>query len=384
MDTPSTPPAPAGTDEEGRAREYEATHNRLFLIRIVLTVVALAVYLFSGASGHLAAGLRSRFGNLWPVVNGLYTMITVFGFSAVMFPLSLYGDYTVEHRYGLLKQSLESWSWDYLKSLVLEIILATVFFEVVYALLWWTPDHWWLWATGAYVLFVVVLTSIAPVVIMPLFHTFEPLDNPELTEAVKEFVQKAGLNVLGVFRWGLEEKTQTANAALAGIGKTRRIILGDTMLSGYSKEEILAVLAHEVGHYRNRDIVRLIVAGAALASVGFYIAHISLRVLVRYFGFEGAADIASFPVFVFCLFVFSLITMPVGNAYSRRREWAADEYAVRSMGSAGPLVTALEKLAAQNLADKNPAPWIEFLLHSHPSIGRRVRRAQEIEKTLAS
>jgi STE24 endopeptidase len=382
MAPPDTPEPAAEPSSQAVAREYESAHNRLFVIRIALTLAALAVYLLTGASADLAAGLRRQYGSAW-IVNGLYTLITVFGFAAFMFPLSLYSDFVLEHRYGLSRQGLESWFFDFLKGLALELALAAAFFEVIYALLRWTPAWWWAWATLFYVLFAVVLSSIAPVVIMPLFHKFKPLDNPSLTEAVKAFVEREGLRVLGVYSWGLEEKTATANAALAGLGRTRRIILGDTMLKGYTQEEIIAVLAHEVGHYKHRDMLRLIVSGAALAAAGFYIASVALHWLVARFGFEGPHDIGSFPLFIFCLFVFSLVTMPLSNAYSRRREFAADAYAVRAVGSAAPLTAALEKLADQNLADKEPAGWIEFLLHSHPSIARRVRRARDAEREQA-
>jgi len=375
-DTPEIPPAPSA---EQQAKEYEAAHNRLFVVRILLTLAALAVYQLSGASRTLAEGLHLRFGSAWYLVNGIYTLVTVFGFAALMFPLSLFTDFTLEHRYGLSKQGMVGWFLDFLKALALELILAVVFFEVIYALLRFAPHLWWAWATMFYVLFAVVLTSIAPVLIMPLFHKFEPLDNPTLGEAVKSFVEQAGLRVVGVFRWGLEEKTNTANAALTGLGRTRRIILGDTMLTGYTTEEIIAVLAHEVGHYKHRDILRLMASGSILAAIGFYTAHLVLHVLIVTFGFQTAADIATFPLFIFCLFVFSLITMPVANAYSRRREYRADDYAVRSVGSASPLVGALEKLANQNLADRSPAAWIEFLLHSHPSINRRIARARQVE-----
>jgi STE24 endopeptidase len=375
---------PREPSTEEQAREYESIHNRLFVVRILLTILALVVYLFSGASAHLAEGLGSRFDRswLWPVVNGLYTLITVFGFAAVMFPLSLYSDYIIEHRFGLSKQSMESWMGDFFKSLAFELALALIFFEFVYAFLRWMPNYWWVSATLCYVFFAVVLSSIAPVLIMPLFHKFEPLEDTELTEAVQRFVQSAGLKVLGVFRWGLDEKTSTANAALAGLGRTRRIILGDTMLKGYTQDEIISVLAHEVGHYKNRDMWRLLLVGSVLAALGFYIAHLVLKILVFRFGFHSIGDIGSFPIFVFCLFLFSLISMPLSNTYSRRREYAADEYAVRILGTAAPLVSALEKLAAQNLADKNPSPWIEFFLHSHPSIARRVARARSVEASV--
>lgn len=381
---PTAPEEPAepSADEtrNARAKEYEAIHNRLFLVRIVLTIVILAVYLFSGASAQLAEGLTSRFGEAWWLVNGVYTLITVFGFVALLFPLSLYSDHVLEHHYELSHQSLGSWLLDFLKGLVIDLLLALVFFEVVYALLRWAPELWWAWAAGFYIIFVVVLATIAPVVIMPLFHKFEPLEESDLTRAVRSFVEGAGLKVLGVYQWGLEEKTATGNAALTGLGRTRRIILGDTLLNNYSQEEIIAVLAHEVGHYKHKDMYRLIAMGTTMAAIGFYVAHLCLRAWVTRLGFSGVGDIGSFPVFIFCLLVSSLIAMPFANAYSRRREFAADAYAVRTLKVADPLAGALEKLADQNLADRNPPAWIEFLLHSHPSIGRRVRRAREIEE----
>ncbi len=379
MADPNTSEPALHATPEKRAREYERTHNRLFLVRMLLTVLVLAVYLLSGASAQLAEGLRTRFGSLWPVVNGMYTVITIFGFAALMFPLSLYSEHMVEHRYGMSNQGLEGWFVDYLKSLAIELGVAAVFFGVIYAFLRYAPNLWWIWATAFYVLFVVVLTAAAPVLIMPLFHKFEPIKNPVLADAVKSFVEKAGLRVVGVFQWGLEEKTNAGNAALTGLGNTRRIILGDTLIKDYSQDEILAVLAHEIGHHKHRDMARLIAVGSLLAAGGFYLAHLFLQRLVAMFGFAGPDDIGSFPVFVFCLLVFSLVTMPVSNAYSRRREYAADAYAVASLGSSGALVSALEKLAAQNLADREPPAWIEFLLHSHPSISRRVRRTRETD-----
>lgn len=374
--------AGTGLDREERARRYEAMHNRLFGVRIALTALLLALYWFSGASADLAEGLRARFVEQWVWVNGIYLLVTLFAFSAMMFPLSYYGDHYLERHYGLSRQTFNSWFTDYLKGMGVDLLLTTLFLSVIYALLRAFPQVWWIWATGVYVLLSVVLSALYPVWIMPMFHKFEPLEEGELTEAVRGFAEQSGLQVLGVFRWGLEEKTETANAALTGLGRTRRIILGDTMLDRYSREEIIAVLAHEVGHFKHGDMWRLMAIGTFLAGAGFYLAHRVLWALVDQFGFAGVGDIGAFPLFVFSLFIFSLVSMPLSNAYSRRREYAADAYAVRATGSAGPLVSALEKLADQNLSDKAPSPWIEFLLHSHPSIQRRVAHARAMAEQI--
>lgn len=363
-------------DREAMAREYDAVHNRLFLLQVLVLGILLAVYQFSGASQGLASGLTARFGeDHWYVTNALYTVVSVFGFAACMFPFSYYSGHVLEHHYGLSHESFGEWLADFFKSLFIDVVIASILFSVIYALLRWMPNLWWLAAAAFYILFAVVLSTLAPVVIMPMFHKFEPLREGELTDAVRKMMDEAGIKVVGVFKWGLQEKTTTANAAFAGFGRTKRIILGDTLLKGYSQEEILAILAHEVGHYKNRDTLRLMITSSLLAVLGFFIAHHCMSALVAFYGLSGVDDIAAAPVFIFSLFIFSLVSMPFANMHSRRREFAADAYAIEKLGSPDALVSAFEKLADQNLSNKEPAAWVEFLLHSHPSISRRIKRA---------
>jgi len=369
---------PATGTREEMAKEYDAIHNRLFVLQILLVGILLAVFQFSGASATLANGLAARFGeNLWYVTNAVYTAIAVFGFAACMFLLSYYSGHVLERHYGLSNETFGDWLSDFIKSLLVDLVLATLLFSVIYALLRWMPNGWWLCATIFYILFGVVLSMLFPVLIMPLFHKFEPLEEGDLTQAVRSMMEEAGIKVVGVFKWGLEAKTNTANVVFAGVGRTKRIILGDTLLSGYSQDEILAILAHEVGHYKNRDTLRLMFTSSLLALIGFYIAHLCLSWLVGFFEMTGIFDIGAAPMFIFSLFVFSLVSMPFANMHSRRREFAADAYAIEKMGSPDALVAAFEKLADQNLSNKDPAAWVEFLLHSHPSMARRIARVRE-------
>ena len=359
------------------AKEYDALHNRLFLIQILVLGTLLAAYQFSGASAALAHGLSGRFGDgIWYVTNAIYTAVSVFGFAAFMMPFSYYSGYVLEHHYELSNETFGDWLADFLKSLAIDLLLATFLFSVIYALLRLIPGWWWVAAAVFYILFAVVMSTIAPVVIMPLFHKFEPLEEGDLTAAVRTMMDEAGIKVVGVFKWGLEEKTSTANAAFAGFGKTKRIILGDTLLSGYSQEEILAILAHEIGHYKNKDSLRLMVTSSVLALLGFFVAHHCLVWLTTFFELGAIFNIAAAPAFLFSLFIFSLVSMPVANMHSRRREFAADAYAIAKMGSPDSLVSAFEKLAEQNLSNKEPTAWVEFLLHSHPSMARRIERAR--------
>lgn len=366
------------SDREAMAREYDAIHNRLFLLQILVLGILLAAYQFSGASAALADGLSRRFGeNMWYVTNAVYTVVSVFGFAAFMTPFSYYSGHVLEQHYELSNETLGEWLADFIKSLLIDLVLATILFSVIYALLRWMPNGWWIAAAVFYILFSIVISTLMPAVIMPLFHTFEPLEEGDLTAAVRTMTEEAGIKVVGVFKWGLEERGATANAAFIGFGRTKRIILGDTLLTGYSQEEILAILAHEIGHYKNRDTLRLMVITSAMALLGFFVAHLCLSQLTGLVGVSAIYNISAAPIFIFSLFVFSLVSMPFANMHSRRREFAADAYAVASQGSPDALVSAFEKLADQNLSNKEPAAWVEFLLHSHPSIVRRIERARQ-------
>jgi STE24 endopeptidase len=365
------------TNREEMAKEYDAIHNRLFLLQILVLGTLLGVYQFSGASAALARGLAGRFGNdLWYVTNAVYTMVTVFGFAAFMSPFSYYSNHVLERHYGLSSETVFDWLSDFIKSLLIDLLLATVLFSVVYAFLRWIPDLWWLSAAAFYILFAVIISTVVPIAIMPLFHKFELLEEGELTTAIQKMLEEADIKVIEVCKWGGEGKVAAANVAFAGYGHTKRIVLSEGLLTDYTQEEILAIVAQEIGHYKNHDMLRLMVTSSLLALLGFFIAHHCLIWLTAFFGIPSIYDIGAAPIFIFSLLVFSLVSMPFANLHSRRREFAADAYAIEKMGSPDALVSAFEKQADQNLSHKEPSVWVEFLLHSHPSMARRIDRAR--------
>ena len=362
-----------------RAHRYEAMHRCLFLLRILLILFLLIGYHQTGASAELADGLQSRFGDAWGRMHLLYLVLTLFGYYAILFPLSLYEGFVVEHRFGQSTQTFRAWFGDSLKEYVVDLILFLLFFLSLYVFLRLFPATWWMAATGLYVIGVVFLAFVAPVVLLPFFFKVEPLDDPDLAAGIAAFFERSRIPVAGVFRWGLGEKTRAANAALVGLGASRRILLSDTLLEQYSKEEIMAVLAHEAGHQRHGDIPRLLALSTGFAALIFLLTHLALNRWIALADLaRNPADIALFPLLALCLFVFSILTLPLLNAYSRRREYAADAYAVAAIGDAEPLVTALERMTDQNLVDPWPPRWVETLLLSHPSMGRRAARARDV------
>lgn len=371
--------------EDLQALEYEGAQHRLFAWQIGCLFGLLIAFLWSGFSVVLAENLTIRWGaDLWFWVNMAYTALVVLGISVFLFPFSYYGGYVLEHHYGLSNQTVGDWSGDYLKSVLMDLVIASVLVSVLYAFLRWIPEIWWWVGTGFYIAFSLLFSFLAPVVILPLFNPFEPLEDGALEKRVRSVVASAGITISGVYCWGVEEKTNTANAAFVGVGKTKRIILSDTLLKAYSDEEILAVVAHEAGHCRNRDMMRLMGVHAGFALAGFYVVDLFLHGLIRWVGLSSISDIAGAPLFFFGVILFSMCMMPVANGYSRRREFAADAYAVEAMGSAEALVSALEKLSRQNLSVREPKRWVEWFLHSHPSLKRRVERARLRAAELAS
>lgn len=367
------------TERDALAKEYDAIHNRLFIVEFLVVSLLLGIYLLSGASAALANGLGMHFGEgHWWITNVVYTLITVFGFSACMFPLSYYNGHVLELHYEISQESFGDWLAYFFKSMMVDLLLGTVLFSVTYALLRWIPSWWWLASSVFYILFSVVLSTIFPIYIMPLFHQFEPLDEGDLSSAVREMMTEEGIAVSGVFKWGMEDETPTASVAFTGMGRARRVVLGETLLTGYTQSEILAILAHEVGHYKCRDTVRLIGTSSVLALIGFFVAHLCLSALAGLFGFEQIYDIGAAPLFIFSLLIFSLISMPVANMHSRRREFAADAFAARKVGSSDALISAFNKLADQELSSKDPVAWVEFLLHSQPSMSRRIERLSNL------
>jgi STE24 endopeptidase len=227
----------------------------------------------------------------------------------------------------------------------------------------------------------ILLAQLAPVVLFPIFYKFEPLENEDLRRRLVQLGERAGTRVRGVYRWKLSEKSKKANAALTGLGSTRRIILADTLLDNYAPEEIEAVLAHELGHHVHRHILKSIFVQAGITLAGFWIANFVLHYAVDRHMFEELSDFANLPLLAITVSVLSLFLMPALNAYSRYNERQADRYAFESIASVVPFISSMNKLAQQNLAERTPSRWIEVLFHSHPAISRRVAAAEAWDRT---
>jgi STE24 endopeptidase len=373
MATAETIPVVADSPE---SRRYNRIKRWLGVADFAIAFALLVVLLAMGWTGTLRDLAERGAAQNYSGAVFLYVLMLMLIGKVLGAPLEYYG-FRIEHRYNLSNQKFGSWLWDECKSFLIGLVMAAIVVELLYLLMRQTPQHWWLVAWAVFLGLFVLLAQLAPVVLFPIFYKFEPLENDELKRRLIVLSQRAGTRVRGVYKWHLSEKSKKANAALTGLGATRRIILADTLLDNYSDDEIEAVLAHELGHHVHRHILKSIFVQAGITLFGFWLANEVLRYAVeRRHMFETMSDFADLPLLILVSTVLSFLLMPALNAYSRFNERQADRYCFQSVDSVGPFISSMNKLAEQNLAEKTPSRWVEWLLHSHPAITKRVAAAE--------
>src|SRR3989454_10837546 len=369
--TPSTIPT-----DSPEARRYNRIKRWLGIADFVLGLILLLALLVTGWSGTLRDLAYSGGFQNYTLAVFLYVLMLMGIGKLLGLGLDFYG-FRLEHRFQLSNQRLRAWIWDEIKGFLVGIALATIVTELLYFIIRQLPQHWWLITWAAFLGLFVLLAQLAPVILFPIFYKFAPLQNEELKSRLVRLSEQAGTRVRGVYQWKLSEKSKKANAALTGLGTTRRIILADTLLENYSPDEIEAVLAHELGHQVHRHILKSIAGHAAITFVGFWTANEALQYAIDHSNrFTGLADFANLPLLALVSTVLSLLVLPALNAYSRYNERQADRYAFRSLVSVEPFISAMNKLADQNLAERTPSRFVEWFFHSHPATSRRVAAAE--------
>lgn len=378
------PPPRAVLDvaRQAQAKRYARQRQALSLVNMGLSALVLAVLLFGG----LSFWLRDAVGGVpaWqplagflPLRVGAYFLVLFAATYLLGLPLSYYGGHVLPRRYGLSTQSFGGWLWDLVKGLALSLVFDLLAVEFVYLLLAATPNLWWLW-TGIAVLFVTaILAHLAPILLLPIFYKLTPLPEGPVREAALRQAAWAGTRVRGIYSINFSAKTTAANAFVIGLGNTRRIVMGDTLLDRYAPDEIETVLAHELGHQVHHDIPKLIAVETVTTLGGLFAVNLVLHAVVaRVPAYHGLADPATMPLVAAALGIFFLILLPLTNGYSRHVEHLADVYALETTRMPEAFISAMTRLANQNLAELEPNPLIELVLYSHPATGRRLAFAQ--------
>jgi STE24 endopeptidase len=367
-------------ERQEQAKDYGRLRRRLWLADTTFSAVYALAWLFLGWTISLRNWLTGR----WPLfTNGwllVPAFVMVFGgiYFVINLPMSYYSGFVLPHSFGQSTQSFKDWVMDQVKGLAIGAPLALIILEMAYAFLSVSPHFWWLWLAGGLFIANVLLSNLAPILIMPLFNKFVPLgdEHKDLADRLIKLAERAHTKVKGVFKFDMSRRTKSANAALTGIGNTRRIVLGDTLIDEFTPDEIETVLAHELGHQVHKDIPLLIAFGTVSTLIGLYLASLVLNWTIGYFGFTGVGDIAAFPALGLTLGTYSLIMMPLENAFSCWRERLADIYALQSTGKHQAFASAMVRLANQNLGEVDPEKWVVLLFYSHPPLAERIKLAK--------
>jgi len=371
METSSLDP-----ERQKAAIKYESIQRRLTLIEWAITGVLLLVLVLGGVSGWIARFLNYP----QPLAAIIYFIILGSAFTIITAPIAYYSGYTLPRRYGLSIQKFPSWFADRLKSGAIGLVLGLL----LVAFLYWTlekfPAVWWLMASAFVILVSLLLTRFSSTFLISMFFKLEPLKDRELVARLTRLAERTGTRVNGVYTINLSTKGTTANAMLAGLGSTRRIILTDTLLEKYSPEEIEVVLAHELGHHLLKHIPNIMLVQAATFLLTFYLVNIALVYGGGPLGFKYFADAAAFPYIVLVIAVINLLMTPVLNAYSRQLETNADRVALHLTDNPEAFISMMTRLFDQNLAVAQPKRWVEIMFYDHPPYARRIEAASKYIK----
>jgi STE24 endopeptidase len=373
----------ASDADETRARQYHRRQFALTLVDLALGVILLAWWSWSGAAVRLAALLEARLGAPAAVVAGMALAV---GASQVLltFPLDVVAGFVLPRRAGLLTQGFGSWLGDRAKALLIGGGLGLVAIEIIYGLLRWSPDRWWLWAGGVLAAGLVLLAAAVPRWLIPLFYKLTPLDDPLVRQRILALAARMGVRAAAVVVADFSRKGRTANAAVVGLGRTRRILVSDTLLREFPADEVDVVLAHELGHHARRHVTQGLVLQTFLIVGTLWAADRILRASAAGLGLSGPADPAGLPVLALILSALGLLTPPLVAAGSRRLEREADRVALEVSGAPDAFVAAMERLGQLNLAERQPGRLRELLFATHPSIEARIAAGRAAAARLAT
>lgn len=340
-----------------------------FAITIVLlisgTTVSIEQIAYSYSTNVYFALLI--FSALFGIISGIISL-----------PFSFYSGFLLEHQYKMSNQTFAQWAWEGIKGMLVSIPIITPLAVLVYFFLRTFDLFWWLPVAFSLFIVSVGLSRIAPIIILPLFYKLTPLEESPLKEKILAMTRSTKMIVEGIYSFNLSKTTKKANAAFTGIGSSKRILLGDTLMQNFSEEEIATVFAHELGHYSHGHIRKSIFVGTVSIFLGLYLTSLAYAASLTWFGFTSIAQLAALPLLTLWLGLYSLVTSPLSNILSRKHEFEADRYAVERTKNTPAFVSTMNKLAEMNLADRTPHPLIEFLFYSHPSIEKRIQAVERL------
>ena len=366
-------------DEFAKTVRYTVSKQKFSLFHTFCNAIVLLAFIFSGIFGKIEVFLAQW--GLHPYLEGIiFIYIISFILSFLMFPFSVYSEFVIEKKFGFSNMTVSMFIVDIIKSTIIGIVLS---FPLLLVLFWFIDragDMWWIFAFGFTGIFQIAITILYPLVIAPLFNKFEKLEDGSLSERLFNLALKLNFSISGIFKMDGSKRSKHSNAYFTGFGKSRRIVLFDTLLKLLGDNEIEAVLAHEIGHYKKRHLIKGIILSFAVMLCGFFILSLLLHYepLFLTFGFLKSSSYGIIVLMMLFASPFTFYLAPLFNWLSRRNEYEADRFAVFAVKNRESLRDALLKLGKDNLSNPVPHPLYSFFHYSHPALGERLKA---IEKT---
>ncbi|XUX00294.1 MAG: M48 family metallopeptidase [Dehalogenimonas sp.] len=359
-------------ERQRHASEYARKRRRLGFVNFGLTIFLILVLLLTPVSKEIASHLPGAS----PVAAALYLVLLMIAYDLLTLALSYFSGYKLPSDYGLLYQTVNGWLTDHFKSLLLGTAFGAGVVAVLFFLIGTSPGWWWLIAWGLLLIVTVVMTVIAPIALIPLFYKMRPIGEGELKDRLNAVAKNAGVKISGIYIIEFSEKTTLANAAVMGLGRTKRIVISDTLVNAYTQEEIDVVMAHELGHQRHSDVWRLFGFQSVIYLGVFWLASWLFAILVNQTDYVKLADPAALPLLLFCITVAGAPSVPLLSWFSRRIEAGADAFALHLSGKPDVFISAMTKLTDQNLGEARSSNFLERLGQDHPSYVDRVKMAE--------
>ncbi|MGB9720998.1 MAG: M48 family metallopeptidase [bacterium] len=368
-------------DEEKQkiARKYRKEHLIVSIVSSVVSIVILVLIIKFQVSKIFFAGI-SDLTDSRILQAFLYFLAFYLLYFLISLPFGFIGGYKIEHKYNFSTQTSREWFKDEVKSFFVGLILGLIVFEILYFVTYESPRLWWLYLSLLMILFSVVLSNLFPVLILPLFYKTTPLTDGDLKDKIKEICDRAKMTIEGIFTINLSSKSTKANAMVTGLGNTKKILLGDTLISKYNEDEIIVTLCHEIAHYQQHHIWYLILWNSIITLASFYLLYLIYPAIYKYAGFVEISDISAFPVFVLIFALLSFILKPLGSGISRFYERKADSGALILSKNPQVFIELMAKFCNQELAIAYPHPLVELYSYTHPSIGKRIEFAERFQK----
>ncbi|MBL1212279.1 MAG: M48 family metallopeptidase [Ignavibacteriae bacterium] len=352
------------------AKKYNNIKLAFGIGKGVASFILILLFVWLGYSSALTNYLSGFTSNNY-LLFILFVVVSGAAASILFYPVNFYTGFLLEHKYNLSNQTFLQWTWENLKGTMIGGVIGLPILLLFYYALNTFGGLWWLPFSIILFIISVLLAKIVPIIILPLFYKISPLDNDDLKERILALSKNVGMKVENVFQFDMSKNTKKANAAFTGLGKSKKILLGDTLLESYSNDEIETVIAHELGHYKHKHIVKNIIISTAFSFLTFFLIALLYDLSLSWFDFTSRTQIAALPILSLWGMLIGLIQTPISNSISRKFEYEADEYAINSTGKTEAFINTLDKLTDQNLGDREPHPLVEWFSYSHPSIKKR-------------